>query len=169
MDRGEQLPGSAEINAAADQISVGIGVGYRGRVGEADAQRVSSLLSTAGVEHEVSSDAKDPCPRIVLVLRRFRKAPPDDEKCLSHYVLGMCRVCAALNELEQVSIGGLIQRPKGFFLVGGSREVAHTQYLSATYLSVLHSRDKFLELRGGCPPKPGAAVVRSRVTSLGQT
>ncbi|AFR26984.1 hypothetical protein ARUE_c00370 [Arthrobacter sp. Rue61a] len=75
-------------------------MGLSRRLGEAHTQRLSSLFSAVGVEHEISCDAKDPCPRLILMLRRFRKPPPDYEKCLSYYVLGIRHLGSTLNKLQ---------------------------------------------------------------------
>ena len=132
MDLGKKRPGPAQINAAADEVSMGINVGCVCCLSQADTKGLPPLLSAAGVQHEIPRDAEEPGPGVILVLRSFRKPPPDYKECLRHYVLGVRRVRAALHKAQEVGVGGLVQRPKGLFPIRGSRKVAHTLYLSAT-------------------------------------
>ena len=132
VDFGKKRPGSAQIDTAADQFSVGIAVGHGCCLCQADTQGLPSLLSAASIQDEISCDAKEPGPGVILLFRGFRKPPPDYKECLSDYVLGVRCIRAPLHKLQQVGVSGFVQRPKGLFPIRGSRKVAHTLYLSAT-------------------------------------
>ncbi|SEJ21424.1 hypothetical protein SAMN04487917_104265 [Arthrobacter sp. yr096] len=98
---------------------------------------------------------KNPGSGVSFECRHFRKPSPGYEKRLRDDVLGIRQVSATLNEPEKVGIGGFVQCPKGLFRIRGSRKVAHTLYLSATYLSVLQRLriSSPLEGHGVNPPR----------------
>ncbi len=87
---------------------MGIRLRFHRRFSQTDPEGLLTLFTATGIQQQIACDSKDPCPGVILVPRYFLEPPPNDQKCLGHDILGIRRICSALNEFQEVGVCGLI-------------------------------------------------------------